>query len=74
MQVIGVSGPSNAGKTTLVEALVERLSERGTVGTVKHVDCEPTLDTDPPSGSRCRPDVRNRRQIVVWDRRVTDAG
>jgi len=54
MQVIGVTGPSNAGKTTLVEALVERLSERGTVGTVKHVDCEPTLDTDGKDTARHR--------------------
>lgn len=45
MQVIGVTGPSNAGKTTLVETLVEQLGERGTVGTVKHIDCVPDLDT-----------------------------
>jgi molybdopterin synthase catalytic subunit len=34
MNVIGVVGPSDAGKTTLVERLVERLE--GRVGTVKH--------------------------------------
>ncbi|WEL17554.1 Molybdopterin synthase catalytic subunit [Halorhabdus sp. SVX81] len=54
MQLIGVTGPSNAGKTTLVEALVERLSERGTVGTVKHVDCEPTIDTEGKDTARHR--------------------
>lgn len=46
MYVLGVVGPSNSGKTTLVERLVERLDERATVGTVKHIDCEPTLDTE----------------------------
>ncbi|WP_136688287.1 molybdopterin synthase [Halorhabdus amylolytica] len=45
MQVIAVTGPSEVGKTTLVETLVERLCERGTVGTVKHIDCEPSIDT-----------------------------
>ena len=54
MQVIGVTGPSEAGKTTLVEELIERLSERGPVGTVKHIDCEPTLDTEGKDTDRHR--------------------
>ena len=45
MKVIAIVGPSESGKTTLVERLVDRLSERGRVGTVKHLDCEPDLDT-----------------------------
>ncbi|WP_135661973.1 molybdopterin synthase [Halorhabdus rudnickae] len=54
MQVIGVTGPSNAGKTTLVETLLERLCERGTVGTVKHIDCEPSVDTEGKDTDRHR--------------------
>jgi molybdopterin synthase catalytic subunit len=34
MQVLGVAGPSDAGRTTLVERLVERFAERGRVATV----------------------------------------
>ncbi len=45
MQVIGVAGYSGVGKTTLVERLVERLAERGAVGTVKHLGHEPSIDT-----------------------------
>ena len=44
MHVIAIVGPSESGKTTLVERLADRLSERGTVGTVKHLTCEPDLD------------------------------
>jgi len=54
MQVIGVTGPSDAGKTTLVEQLAARLSDRGPVGTVKHIDCEPSLDTDGKDTARHR--------------------
>ncbi|MFB6143105.1 MAG: molybdopterin synthase [Halorientalis sp.] len=45
MKVLGVVGPSDAGKTTLVEALVERLTDRGRVATVKHLTHEPDVDT-----------------------------
>ena len=45
MYVLSLAGPSESGKTRLTEELTERLSERGRVGTVKHVDCEPDLDT-----------------------------
>jgi molybdopterin synthase catalytic subunit len=46
MQLLSVIGPSESGKTTLVEQLTERLSDRGPVGTIKHVDCAPDIDTD----------------------------
>ena len=46
MQVLAVAGPSDSGKTTLVESLVGRLSERGRVATVKHLRTEPTVDTE----------------------------
>jgi molybdopterin synthase catalytic subunit len=45
MHVLGVVGPSDSGKTTLVEDLVERLQERGTVATVKHCTRAPDIDT-----------------------------
>jgi molybdopterin synthase catalytic subunit len=54
MKVIRVVGPSETGKTTLVERLTRHLGERGRVGTVKHVDCEPTLDTDGKDTARHR--------------------
>jgi molybdopterin synthase catalytic subunit len=43
MWVLAVSGPSDAGKTTLVETLLSRLD--GAVATVKHLDCAPDIDT-----------------------------
>jgi len=45
MRILRVVGPSDSGKTTLIERLTERLAEEGRVATVKHIDCEPTLDT-----------------------------
>jgi molybdopterin synthase catalytic subunit len=54
MKVIRVIGPSDAGKTTLVERLATRFEERGTVGTVKHIACEPDLDTDGKDTARHR--------------------
>jgi len=45
MKVIRVVGPSDSGKTTLVERLAERLADRGTVGTIKHISREPDLET-----------------------------
>jgi len=38
MKVVSVVGPQDAGRTTLVERLVERLADRGRVGTVTHLD------------------------------------
>ncbi len=54
MHVLAVVGHSDSGKTTLIERLTERLSERGTVGTIKHIDCEPDLDTDGKDTARHR--------------------
>jgi molybdopterin synthase catalytic subunit len=54
MQVLGIAGPSDAGKTTLVERLTARLSERGAVATVKHLRTEPTVDTDGKDTARHR--------------------
>ena len=54
MQVIGVAGYSGVGKTTLVERLVDRLSDRGTVGTVKHLGHEPRIDTEGKDTARHR--------------------
>jgi molybdopterin synthase catalytic subunit len=52
MQVLAVVGPSDSGKTTLVERLVDRLS--GRVGTVKHLTHAPDLDTDGKDTARHR--------------------
>jgi molybdopterin synthase catalytic subunit len=54
MKVLRVVGPSDSGKTTLVEQLTERLSGRGRVGTVKHLDCDPDLDTEGKDTARHR--------------------
>mgnify|MGYP000421628684 FL=1 len=54
MQVLAVTGPSDSGKTTLVERLVGRLSERGSVATVKHLRTEPTVDTEGKDTDRHR--------------------
>jgi molybdopterin synthase catalytic subunit len=54
MHVIAVVGPSGSGKTTLVERLADRLSDRGRVGTVKHLDCEPDLDVEGTDTARHR--------------------
>jgi molybdopterin synthase catalytic subunit len=54
MKVIAVVGHSNAGKTTLVERLVAALSKRGRVGTVKHIDCDPDLDSEGKDTARHR--------------------
>ena len=54
MKVLAIGGPSDSGKTTLVERLAGRLSERGPVGTVKHVDCEVDLDAEGTDTDRHR--------------------
>ncbi|MCL9812378.1 molybdopterin synthase [Natranaeroarchaeum aerophilus] len=46
MQLLGVVGPSDSGKTTLVERIVNRLSERGRVATIKRMTHAPEIDTD----------------------------
>ncbi|WP_254768477.1 molybdopterin-guanine dinucleotide biosynthesis protein B [Salinilacihabitans rarus] len=54
MQVIGVTGPSDSGKTTLVERLAARLADRGTVATVKHMTHAPDVDTEGKDTARHR--------------------
>jgi molybdopterin synthase catalytic subunit len=54
MKVLGVVGPSDSGKTTLVERLVERLDERGSVATVKHCTHAPDVDTEGKDTARHR--------------------
>ena len=54
MQVLGVVGPSDSGKTTLVERLVATLSDRGRVATVKHCSHDPDLDTEGKDTARHR--------------------
>jgi len=54
MKVIATVGPSGSGKTTLVERLADRLSERGSVGTIKHLDCAPDFDSEGTDTARHR--------------------
>ncbi|WP_435095104.1 molybdopterin-guanine dinucleotide biosynthesis protein B [Halorubrum sp. N11] len=54
MKVIGVAGPSDSGKTTVVAGLATRLSDRGTVGTVKRLTHEPDIDTEGKDTARHR--------------------
>ncbi len=54
MKAIKIVGPSDSGKTTLVEQLADRLAGRGRVCTVKHLNCAPTLDTDGTDTARHR--------------------
>jgi molybdopterin synthase catalytic subunit len=54
MHVCAIAGHSDTGKTTLVEGLVDRLQERGPVGTIKHIDCEPDVDTEGKDTARHR--------------------
>lgn len=54
MKVLGVAGPSDSGKTTVVAELATRLSEHGTVGTVKRLTHEPDVDTEGKDTARHR--------------------
>jgi molybdopterin synthase catalytic subunit len=54
MQVLGVVGPSDSGKTTLVERLASGLSDRGRVATIKHCSHDPDLDTEGKDTARHR--------------------
>lgn len=54
MKVLGVVGPSDAGKTTLVERLTARLADRGTVSTIKHLTHEPDVDREGKDTARHR--------------------
>lgn len=44
MRPLRIVGPSDAGKTTLVERLVPKLAQRGPVATIKHLDCRVEID------------------------------
>lgn len=44
MRPLRIVGPSDSGKTTLIERLVPKLAEGGRVGTVKHLDCRVDID------------------------------
>jgi len=54
MKPLAIVGSSDAGTATLVERLTERLAERGQVGTVTHIDCGPTIDTEGKDTTRHR--------------------
>jgi molybdopterin synthase catalytic subunit len=54
MKLLGVVGPADSGKTTLVERLADRLTERGRVATVKHLTHAPDIDTDGKDTARHR--------------------
>jgi len=54
MQVLGIAGHSDSGKTTLVERLAERCSASGRVATVKHCRHRPDIDTDGKDTARHR--------------------
>lgn len=45
MYVLGIVGPSDAGKTGLVESLTGRLADRGRVATIKQLAESPDIDT-----------------------------
>lgn len=54
MRVLGIVGPSDSGKTALVERLTGRLTDRGRVATVKHLTSGPAVDTDGMDTARHR--------------------
>ncbi|QGN07950.1 molybdopterin synthase [Halorhabdus sp. CBA1104] len=54
MKPVSIVGPSDAGKTTLIERLTERLADRGPVATVKHLRCTPDIDTTGTDTARHR--------------------
>jgi molybdopterin synthase catalytic subunit len=67
MQVVSVVGASDAGKTTVVEALAARLAERGSVGTVKHLTHAPAVDTEGKDTARHRAAGASETHGVVDD-------
>ena len=54
MQVLGIVGDSDTGKTTLVERLAERCCASGRVATVKHCLHPPDVDTEGKDTARHR--------------------
>ncbi len=64
MNVYGVIGWKNAGKTTLVERLVAEISRRGfTVSTVKHT--HHLVDVDRPGKDSQRHRAAGARQVIL---------
>jgi molybdopterin synthase catalytic subunit len=54
MQVLGIVGASDSGKTTLVERLAERCVATARVATVKHCTHSPDIDTEGKDTTRHR--------------------
>ncbi|MFB6074944.1 MAG: molybdopterin synthase [Haloarculaceae archaeon] len=54
MKPLSVVGPSDAGVTTVVEGLAERLAEQGRVATIEHLGSAPTLETGRSDAGRYR--------------------
>lgn len=54
MKTVAVVGPSDSGKTTLIERLVGQLGERGRVATVKRLTHPPDVDTEGRDTARHR--------------------
>ncbi len=67
MKPLRVVGPSDSGKTTLVERLVDRLDDRGSVATIKHCRTEPTVDTEGKDTARHRAAGADRTEGIVDD-------
>ncbi|WP_436934969.1 molybdopterin synthase [Halovenus marina] len=54
MKALAVVGPSDSGKTSAVATLTERLRDRGSVATVKHLTHDPDVDTEGKDTARHR--------------------
>jgi molybdopterin synthase catalytic subunit len=54
MKALAVVGPSDSGKTSAVVTLTERLRDRGSVATVKHLTHDPDVDTKGKDTARHR--------------------
>lgn len=64
MKVLGISGWSGCGKTTLIEALIPRLQARGlTVSTLKHAHHDVDLDT--PGKDTWRHRAAGAREVIL---------
>ena len=64
MRVLGISGWSGCGKTTLIEALIPRLRARGlTVSTLKHAHHDVDLDT--PGKDTWRHRAAGAREVIL---------
>lgn len=74
MKVLGVAGPSDSGKTTAVAELATRLSDRGTVGTVKRLTHEPDIDTEGKDTARHRAGGSSRTVGLTDDGRWFGTG